>query len=59
MLKGLSSCTNLKWLSVIENKLVSLKGVEVLSNLQARYCPNPSFSFTVNPALNLSSPVGL
>ncbi|CAM0885405.1 unnamed protein product [Alopecurus aequalis] len=34
VLKGLSSCTNLKWLSVIENKLVSLKGVEVLSKLQ-------------------------
>ncbi|KAM3355142.1 hypothetical protein ACQJBY_025743 [Aegilops geniculata] len=31
---GLSACTNLKWLSVIENKLVSLKGAEVLSKLQ-------------------------
>ncbi|OEL14826.1 hypothetical protein BAE44_0024159 [Dichanthelium oligosanthes] len=34
VLKGLSSCANLKWLSVIENKLVSLKGVEGLSKLQ-------------------------
>ncbi|KAG8079148.1 hypothetical protein GUJ93_ZPchr0007g4323 [Zizania palustris] len=34
MLKGLSTCANLKWLSVIENKLVNLKGVEGLSNLQ-------------------------
>jgi hypothetical protein len=43
MLQGLSSCTNLKWLSVIENKLVSLKGVEVLSKLQVRYFPDPAF----------------
>ncbi|EMS59372.1 Protein phosphatase 1 regulatory subunit 7 [Triticum urartu] len=35
-LEGLSACTNLKWLSVIENKLVSLKGAEVLSKLQGR-----------------------
>jgi hypothetical protein len=37
--KGLSSCANLKWLSVKENKLVSLKGVEGLSKLQVSHPP--------------------
>lgn len=30
---GLSSCVKLKWLSVVQNKLESLKGIESLSNL--------------------------
>jgi Leucine-rich repeat (LRR) protein len=32
-LQGLKSCVNLKWLSVVENKLQSLNGIEALTKL--------------------------
>ncbi|XP_050204867.1 uncharacterized protein LOC126654906 [Mercurialis annua] len=32
-LEGLSSCVNLKWLSIVENKLHSLNGIQSLSKL--------------------------
>lgn len=61
MLKGLSNCANLKWLSVIENKLVSLKGVEGLSKLQVSYfsAPQQDLSLTASFAMigSCSSPV--
>lgn len=49
-MQDLSSCINLKWLSVVENKLESLKGVEGLTKLTVSFnilslCNKSSFSF--------------
>jgi hypothetical protein len=44
MVKGLSSCVNLKWLSAVENKLVCLKGVEGMSKLQVSHLSAHAFS---------------
>lgn len=44
MVKGLSCCVNLKWLSVVENKLVCLKGVEGMSKLQVSHLSAHAFS---------------
>lgn len=38
-LKGLRHCVNLKWLSVVQNKLQSLKGIEGLSKLTVSVIP--------------------
>lgn len=37
-LQDLRPCVNLKWLSVVQNKLQSLKGVEALSKLTVSDC---------------------
>jgi len=39
--QGLRSCANLKWLSVVENKLESLEGIQGLTKLTVscfRFC---------------------
>lgn len=43
--QGLKSCVNLKWLSVANNKLQSLKGIEGLSKLTVSTDHFPQFSF--------------
>jgi hypothetical protein len=47
LMKGLSSCVNLKWLSVAENKLVSLKGVEGMSKLQVSHLSDHALSCSI------------